>query len=309
MRALMLEEFGRPLRPVEVDEPRPGPGEVLVEIAYASVNPLDVWVCAGQLPAVRAPLVPGVEGSGTVEGQPVVVHGGGLGIVRDGTYRERAAVPETSVIALPQEVDLAQAAALGVAGVTAWRLVHEVARVGPDDRVVVLGASGGVGSLLVQLARALGAEVWGQTSSAAKSDAIQEEGAHGVWVIEGDGLVDARPPIEPTVVFDPLGDGYTALAIRILEIGGRLAIFGTSAGSRAELELRDLYRKGLSVLGYSGLASKPEDLAAALRACIGEVAAGRLRVRIDEVLPLERGEEAHQRLRERRVRGKLLLRP
>jgi NADPH2:quinone reductase len=239
----------------------------------------------------------------------VVLHGGGLGITRDGTYRERAAVPEAAVIALPDQVDLAQAAALGVAGVTAWRLVHEVARVGPNDRVVVLGASGGVGVLLMQLARALGAEVWGQTSTAAKVDAIHEEGAHGVWVVGDDGLADARPPVAPTVVFDPLGDGYTALAIRILEVGGRLAIFGTSAGSRAELELRDLYRKGLSVLGYSGLASGREELAAALRACIDEVAAGRLHVRVDEVLPLERGEEAHQRLRDRKVRGKLLLEP
>jgi NADPH:quinone reductase len=309
MRALVCERFGQPLRLREVEDPRPEPGEVLLEVEYASVNPLDVWVCAGQLPAARTPLIPGVEGSGRVGGRPVVAHGHGLGIRRDGTYAQRAAVPAAACIALPDEVDLAQAAALGVAGVTAWRLVHEVAPLGPDDRVLVLGASGGVGSLLLQLASAAGAEVWGQTSSPAKAAAILEDGAHDVWALEDDGLADARPPLTPTVVFDPLGDGYTALAVRILETGGRLALFGTSAGSRAELELRELYRKGLSLLGYSGLASTPEQLAAALRACIEAVAAGRLRVRIDEVLPLERGEEAHKRIRERRVRGKLLLRP
>ena len=309
MRALVCERFGQPLRLREVGDPSPGPGEVLLEVEYASVNPLDVWVCAGQLPAARMPLIPGVEGSGRVDGRPVVAHGHGLGIRRDGTYAQRAAVPEAGCIALPDGVDLAQAAALGVAGVTAWRLVHEVAPLRPEDRVLVLGASGGVGSLVLQLARAAGAEVWGQTSSPLKASAIREHGAHGVWVLDDDGVPEARPPMTPTVVFDPLGDGYTALAVRILEVGGRLALYGTSAGSRAEIELRDLYRKGVSLLGYSGLASRPEDLAAALRACIDAVADGRLRVPIDEVLPLEHGEEAHQRIRERRVRGKLLLRP
>jgi NADPH:quinone reductase-like Zn-dependent oxidoreductase len=163
--------------------------------------------------------------------------------------------------------------------------------------------------MLVQLAKAAGAEVWGQTSSADKAGAIREEGADDVWVVTDDELADARPAAAPTVVFDPLGGGYTALGIRILENHGRLAIYGTSAGPQAELPLRDLYRKGLSLLGYGGMASSLEDLQAALRSCIAELAAGRLRVRVDEVLPLERGGEAHRRIRERGVRGKLLLQP
>ncbi|MGH9208787.1 MAG: zinc-binding dehydrogenase, partial [Acidimicrobiales bacterium] len=117
---------------------------------------------------------------------------------------------------------------MGVAGVTAWRVVTELAQVNDSDRVLVLGASGGVGSIIVSVARRLGATVWGQTGDAAKQTWVRERGAENVVVIGAGGLREAVRELKPTVVFDPLGNGFTGAATDALEESGRLVIFGTS---------------------------------------------------------------------------------
>lgn len=309
MRAARIHEFGGELRVNEVPEPEPGPGEVLFEVHYAGVNPLDVWMTQGTVAGGTQPLpfVPGGEGSGEVDGRAVLVHGYGLGVRRDGLYRERAAVPQEAVTYLPEGVDLAAAAGMGVAGSTSWRLVHEVVKVTGEDRVLVLGASGGVGSLLIQFAKQVGARVWGQTSSAEKREFIEELGADRAVVAGAESLAESVSELSPTVVFDPLGDGYTAAAISALEPFGRLALFGTSAGPEASLDLRSLYRKGIALLTYSGTVQRPERSKEAREKTLSELAAGRLRVVIDAILPLEQAAEAHRRILQRRVRGKILL--
>jgi NADPH2:quinone reductase len=184
-----------------------------------------------------------------------------------------------------------------------------VGRVGAEDRVLVLGASGGVGCLVLQLARAAGATVWGQTTSPEKVGFVEELGAHRAVVATAEDLAASVAGLRPTVVVDPLGDGFTVAAVEALEPYGRLLLYGVSAGPRAELDLRALYRKSLQVRTYSGTIEPEERNREAAERVLEAAARGDLRVPVDEVLPLERAAEAHDRIRHRRVRGKLLLAP
>src|SRR5207248_8250529 len=121
------------------------------------------------------------------------------------------------------------AATMGIAGLTAWNVVHDLGRETAEDRVLVLGASGGVGTMIVSLAAARGATVWGQTGSKDKAARIAEVGAERVFIAGPDDLGTVLDVSEPTVVFDPLGDGFIQPVIEALAPGGRLVSFGTSA--------------------------------------------------------------------------------
>ena len=196
---------------------------------------------------------------------------------------------------------------MGVAGSTAWRTATEQARVTAEDRVLVLGASGGVGSMLVSLCRALGARVWGQTGNPDKADFITGQGAEEVVTEGAAGLAAAVEPLKPTVVFDALGDGFTAAAIEALAPFGRLVSFGVSAGPVAEVNMQFVYRKGLTVHGYGGLIEPEERMAAGKAAALAALADGRLRVAVSEVLPLARVNDAFAALVDRAVTGKIVL--
>lgn len=311
MRAVQVHEFHGPLRVDQVDEPVAGPDEELVEVEFASVNPLDVWVTKGSFgSATPLPLVPGAEGVGRVDGAAVLVRGQGIGVSRHGLYAERAVVPAKALVPLPGTLDLGQAAGLGVAGLTAWRAVCDIARVEPGDVVVVLGASGGVGSLAVQLASRTGATVIGQTSNEDKAEWVRAQGAErAVVAASGSGLVEALEGTTPTVVLDALGGEFTAAGVQLLAPRGRLVVYGTSSDPTTQFNLRELYRKGAVILTYSGLMDRPEDSQAAFDQLFQAVADGSLSVPVDEVLSLEQAGEAHERVLGRGVRGKLLLQP
>lgn len=307
-RAARLTAHGAPVVVEEVEVPEPGPGEVLVEMVHGGVNPVDRYVALGLVaPETPLPRTLGVEGAGTVDGRRVVLHGHGLASRRDGLWSGYAVVPEAAAVDVPRGVDLLAAAAMGVAGVTAWRAVSELARVTAGDRVLVLGASGGVGSMIVSLARSLGATVWGQTGAEGKAAWVRAHGADHVVVADADGLVRAAAELAPTVVFDPLGGGFTGAAVALLEAHGRLVTFGTSAGTDGTVPLQALYRKGLTVLGYGGLIEPDEVLAQGIAAALRAVEQGRLQVTVDEVLPLDAVNDAFDQLAERRVQGKLVL--
>ena len=313
MLAVRLHAFGGPLRVDEVPESEPGPSEVLFEPAFVGVNPLDLWLTEGTVAGGRQtlPMVPGSEGAGTVDGRPVAVRGLGIGVMRDGLFRERANVPVEAVVNLPDDVSLEQAAAVGVVGSTAWRLVNDVAKVTAADRVLVLGASGGVGSLVVQLARAKGARVLGQTGDAGKVSFVRDLGAEDVVVVtEPAGLTESVRSFEPTVVTDPLAGGYTEAAVAAMAPFGRLALYGASAGAVADsFDLRALYRKAVAIVTYSGTIEPLEVVHEGYLLALEAVRSGEMQVPIDDVLPLDRAQEALERIRDRKVRGKLLLQP
>jgi NADPH2:quinone reductase len=309
MRAARLHSIGGTLQLDELPDPVPGAGEKLVDIAYASVNPLDVWITQGSIGAAaqNLPWTPGTEATGHVDGQPVLVRGGGLGVVRPGLYCSRIAVPDAWLLPVPHDIDLAQVAALPVAGITAWQSLHARAQIGPLDRVLVLGASGGVGALAVQLAKIVGAQVWGQTGSPGKVDGIMANGADTVVVTGADGLEGAVESYQPTVILDSLGGPFTDAAIASIENQGRLVVFGTSNNEHVSINLRRLYRKGVSLLGYAGLVDTPEEQRVALETLLAMMSAASVHVPVGAVLSLAQAAEAHARILGRSVEGKIVL--
>jgi NADPH:quinone reductase len=293
----------------DVPDPVAGPGEVVVDMAYASVNPLDIWVSRGA-PGVAAsnlPWTPGTEGTGYLNGTPVLIRGAGIGVMRQGLYAQRAAVPAETAMELPAGTDLAQTAALGVAGITAWHAVHTKGAITAADRVLVLGASGGVGAMAVQLAAASGATVYGQTGNQTKTAGILANGAEAAIVCRADTMAEALDGFVPTVVLDALGGDYTDAAVSALDNEGRLVTYGTSADEIVTLNMRTLYRKGITLKGYTGLRETVADQTEILRHLLAEIAAGRLRVPIDAVLPLADAAASHSRILAKQVEGKLIL--
>jgi len=307
-RAARLTAHGQPLVVEETDLAEPADGEVVVAMAYAGVNPVDRYGAIGRVaPDGPLPRTLGSEGAGTVGDRLVVVHGGGLGTARDGLWAGSAVVPADLLVDVPAGVDPVVAATVGVAGVTAWRAVTDLGRVTAEDRVLVLGASGGVGSIAVSVARATGAEVWGQTGSDDKAGWLEGLGAERVVVAEAGELADALGDYRPTVVVDPLGAGFTGAAITAMAPHGRLVLFGTSAGPEGEVPLQQLYRKGLTVFGYAGLMEPTERINQGIADVLAALAEGRITVPVDTVLPLDRVNEAFDRITERSLQGKVVL--
>lgn len=299
-RAARLHEHGAPLVVEDVRLAEPQAGEVVVDMAFAGVNPVDRYMALGRVaPDAERPRTLGSEGAGTVGGRPVVVRGR--------VWATKVVAPQSSLIQVPEGVDLATAAAMGVAGVTAWRCVTEIAEVRDDDRALVLGASGGVGSMIVSVVRSLGATVWGQCATDAKRDFVKACGAEEVVVGDAAAISEAIAKFRPSVVFDPLGGAFTGAAVGAMEPRGRLVLFGTSADSSGVVPLQQFYRKSLRMLGYGGLMETEEAIAAGIRAALAAVVTGRLEVVIDSVLPLDRVNDALARLLDRSVSGKLVL--
>ncbi len=309
VRAARLTEHGHPLEVQQVPLADPADDDVVVEMGYAGVNPIDRYHALGTVaPDAPLPRTIGLEGVGTLDGRWVALHGHGLGVVRDGLWADGAVVPRAAVVPVPDGVEPAAAAAMGVAGVTAFRTVTELAAVTAEDRVLVLGASGGVGTMIVSLCEARGATVWGQTAHQGKAAVLERQGATRVVICDDPGeLPGALGELRPTVVFDPLGGGYTGAAVEALEPHGRVVIFGTSADAEGRLPLRSLYRKGISILAYGGIIEPEDAVARGIRASLEALRDGSLRVPIDALVPLEDVNDALERLVHRAVSGKLVL--
>jgi NADPH:quinone reductase len=309
VKAARLLDLGRPLVAQTVGLSPPGDDEVRVQLRYGGVNPIDRYLAQG-LVGAQGPLprTLGGEASGNLDdGTAVLVAGEGLGSTRDGVWASAAVVPMAAVYRLPERVRLREAAAMGIAGLTAWQAVHELAAVQAHDRVLVLGASGGVGSIIVSLAAAAGATVWGQTGSREKAALIEQQGGARALIGGAQELPSALAELEPTAVFDPLGGDFVGVAVEALVPRGRLVSFGTSAGAKVSFDMQALYRKMLTVFGYGGMQLGTEERRRGLAAALEALGDGRLRVPVGEVLALEDVGEAFSRLEQRRVQGKLLL--
>ncbi len=308
VRAARLQEHGRPLVVSGVELPEPADDEVRVDLRFGGVNPIDRYTAEGRVsPDAPLPRTLGGEAAGEVDGRQVIVAGEGLGGARDGVWAQAAVVPRGAITDLPGGVGLREAAAMGVAGVTAVQCVRRLAQVTSKDRVVVVGASGGVGSMIVSLARAAGATVWGQTGAAEKADGIVASGADRVLVGGPEEIASDVAALEPTAAFDPLGDGFVAPLVEGMAPRGRLVSFGVSAGAEVTFNMQLLYRKSISLLGYGGMQLTSEERRAGLAAALQALRDGDLKVGIDDVLPLDQVNEAFARLVDRRVQGKLLL--
>lgn len=306
--AARLRSHDQPLSVEPVALEAPGQDEVRVWLGYAGINPIDGYVARGRVAADGPlPRTLGAEAVGEVDGVLVLIAGGGLGSSRDGVWAQAANVPRDAVHDLPPGVAPRDAAGMGIAGLTAWQVVHELAEVAKSDRVLVLGAAGGVGSMIVSLASAAGATVWGQTGSQHKAALIERQGAERAVVADATELGEILGELQPTVVFDPLGGAFVALVVEGLQARGRYVSFGTSAGAEVTFNLQSLYRKSLKLLGYGGMQLSAEERRRGLREALAALADGRLKVALDETYPLERVGEALAHLDGRRAQGKVLL--
>ncbi|MDA0564239.1 zinc-binding alcohol dehydrogenase family protein [Streptomonospora sp. S1-112] len=298
-RALRVEEVAR--RP-------PAAGEAAVDMVYAAVNPLDTYVLAGQVAGdAPVPRTLGVEGVGRCGGDLFAVHGAGVGLVRDGVWSTRAVVPRAALVPVPEGVDPAQAACAAVCGRTAVRVVRDLARVGADDRVLVLGAAGGVGTAAVSLAVSAGAAVWGQTGVPEKAGAITALGADPVVARTPAELLAAAADLGATVVLDPLGGDFTAAAARLLAPYGTLALYGASFAPETRLDVRSFYRGNLRLIGYGGVLESQDDVRTGIRAALRALADGTMRLRVGELTPLAGLPEALAPDRRRAVPGKTVV--
>jgi NADPH:quinone reductase len=313
MKAIQIEEFGGPevLSHVEVPDPTPGEGEVLVEVARSGINFADTHATRNDYLAEQAlPLVPGAEISGrTPDGRRVAA------ILASGAYAQKAVVPEAMLIPVPDEVSDDQAAALLLQGLTAIGLVRNCARLQEGETVVIEAAAGGTGSLSVQIAKAAGAKVIGLASSEEKRELVERLGADATVDSRSDDLGakirEANDGKRVDAVLHMSGGRAFDEELGILAPLGRMVVFGIASREQREVSTAALLRGSKAVIGFwlVHLLARQDLVAPMIGELLGAVAAGELEVTVGDVSPLTEAARAHEDLIARRTSGKLLLDP
>jgi NADPH2:quinone reductase len=322
MKAILMQGFGGPevMRLVEVADPTPGPGQLLVRVEAAGVNYIDVYHRTGLYPNTL-PLTPGLEGAGVVlgVGPDVTGHRTGERVAWTstlGSYAERLLVPARQAVEVPDALETRQAAALMLQGMTAQYLSSATYPLKPGDTCLVHAAAGGVGLLLVQMAKARGARVFGTVSTEDKAARTREAGADEVILYSREDFLSAvRRATDGRgvhVVYDSVGRATYEKSLDCLRPLGMLVLFGQSSGPVPPIDPLVLSQKGSLFLTRPKLFDYVSDRAS-LEARAGEVmsavASGRLRVRIDRTYPLAAAAEAHRALESRSTTGKILILP
>ncbi|MEU6130722.1 zinc-binding dehydrogenase [Saccharopolyspora sp. NPDC047091] len=317
-RAVTIPEFGGPdvLRHAEVEPPRPGPGEIALDVECSGVNYAEVLFRQG-LVDVPLPYVPGIEAAGRVRelgpgvtGVEVGQRVAALTMTHGGGYGEVAVTDANLVVPVPENLSTAEAAVIPSNTTTALLVLDAVARLREGESVLVHAAAGGVGTQLGQVARLLGAgRVVGTVGSAAKIEVARRSGYHEVLVRED--FLRTAPRDEFDVVVDPVGGAVRRPGLDALRMGGRLIAMGNvSGGADVAFDANELWFSGKGVLGFNlgGLsASRPQEVGPALRRAVAEVAAGRIRVELTGEFPAAQAAQAHRELESGASTGKFVL--
>jgi NADPH:quinone reductase len=313
VKAIQLEDFGGAdsLRYVDVPDPEPGDGEVVIDVTRVGVNFADTHVTRNDYLAKRElPLIPGGEVAGTTpDGRRVAA------MLMNGGYAQKVAVHEAALVPVPDEVSDDQAAGLLLQGLTAHALIHRCARLEPGETVVVEAAAGGTGSLAVQLAKRHGARVIGLASSPEKRALVERLGA--VATVDsradelGQAILEANGGSQVEAVFQMSGGEAFEQQLRILAPFGRMVAFGIASREENTVKTGHLMRNSRSVIGFwlVHLFRDREGTARAIGELLEAVASGDLEVVIGGVHPLSKARTAHEELAARRTEGKLLLDP
>lgn len=322
MKAIRVHEVGGPdvLRLDDVPIPTPGPGDVVIKVDAAGVNFLDIYHRTGLYP-MPLPLIIGSEAAGTVSALGADVRDLKVGdpvayASHLGSYAQYALVPAWKAVPLPKGISTQTAAAVMLQGITAHYLTHNTYPVKRDTTVLVHAAAGGVGLLLVQIAKHLGATVFGTVSTAAKEALAKQMGADEIIRYRD---VDFEARVKELteekgvdVVYDSVGQETFAKSLNCLRPRGMLVLFGQASGPVAPVDPLTLLNKGSlfltrpSLRHYLATRGEVRERAAAV---FELVRAGKLQVRIDRTLPLAEAAEAHRQLESRNVIGKVLLIP
>jgi NADPH2:quinone reductase len=320
MKAMRVHEFGGPevLRLEEVATPKPGRGEVLVRIHAAGVNPVETYIRAGKYARLpELPYTPGNDGAGVVEqvGADVSEFKPGdrvyTGASLSGTYAEFALCKKEQVHPLPANVSFAQGAAIGTPYATAYRGLFQRADAKPGETVLVHGASGGVGTAAVQLARANGLHVLGTAGSDEGRKLAREQGAHEVF--------DHRAPDHFEQIMKSTGGRGVDVIVELLanvNLGKDLTILAKSGrvviiGSRGPVEInpRDTMQRDADVRGMILPNTPPAELASIHAALVAGLENGTLRPVIGKEFPLAETAQAHRAVMEPDAMGKIVLLP
>lgn len=312
MRAIQIARFGEPdvLVPTDMPEPVAGPGEVLVQAAFADVILLDTVLRAGagqEYFPVRPPYVPGGAVAGTVieaEDQSLVGRMVGGRTKNFAGYAEKAVLDAAMIAEVPAGLELRDAASLLHDGVTAYSLMRKIP-FRDGETVLITAAAGGLGILFVQLAKAAGAQVIGAARGEAKLEMVRKWGADLAVDYSRAGWTDAVG--RPDLVLDGAGGAYGQAAFEAVADGGRFVGYGTAAGSFTLPDPAEAQRRGLDVSGIQDAQVTPEESGQLTRQMFAAAAAGRFAPVIDRVYPLEKASEAHTALEQRTNVGKVLL--
>ncbi|HZP32027.1 MAG TPA: quinone oxidoreductase [Candidatus Acidoferrales bacterium] len=320
MKAIRVEQIGGPevlqledIAPIE----EPGPGQAVVRVVAAGVNFMDVGQRRGTYPR-EVPFTPGVEGAGVVESV-----GEGVTNVKPsdrvaftgipGAYGEAVVADASRLIPLPDEFTFEQGAAFPLQGMTAHYLIHEFRKLKPGDFVLIHAAAGGMGGLLVQWAKHLGATVIGTTSTEEKARTAREAGAEHVIVYTDEDFVAETKRITKghgaDLIIDGVGKGTFKGDLEAVALRGHIVIFGAASGPADPISPNALMPRSITLSG-GGLANfirTREELMRRANDVIAGIRAGWLKLNIGAVLPIEQAIEAHQMLESRQTQGKLIL--
>ncbi|MEU7636983.1 MULTISPECIES: NAD(P)H-quinone oxidoreductase [unclassified Streptomyces] len=323
MRAITIPEPGGPEALVwaEVPDPQPAEGEVLIEVAASAVNRADLLQRQGFYdPPPGASPYPGLECSGRIAAIGPGVHGWAVGdevcaLLSGGGYAEKVAVPAGQVLPLPPGVDLVTAAALPEVACTVWSNVFMIAHLRPGETLLVHGGASGIGTMAIQLAKAVGARVAVTAGGPEKLARCAELGADIlIDYREQDFVQEIRKATDgkgADVILDIIGAKYLQRNVKALAIAGRLAIIGLQGGVKAELNLAALISKRAAITG-TGLRARPVSEKSAIVAAVREhvwplIGNGQVRPIIDRALPMAEAAEAHRILDSGSHVGKVVL--
>ncbi|MFF5582885.1 NAD(P)H-quinone oxidoreductase [Streptomyces hygroscopicus] len=323
MHAITIPEPGGPEALVwaEVPDPVPGEGEVLVDVAAGGVNRADVLQRQGFYPPPSgAPSYPGLECSGRISALGPGVTGWAVGdevcaLLAGGGYAEKVAVPSGQLLPVPEGVDLVTAAALPEVTATVWSNVFMISHLRPGETLLVHGGSSGIGTMAIQLAKAVGARVAVTAGGPKKLASCRELGADILIDYREQDFVEeircATDGAGADVILDIVGAKYLARNVDTLAVNGRLAIIGMQGGAKAELNLGTLLSKSAAVTA-TGLRSRSLAQKAAIIAAVREhvwplIGSGRVRPIVYRTVPMRESGEAHRLMESSEHVGKILL--
>ena len=322
MKAIQVSQTGGPeaLVPVDVPTPKPKPNEALVQIKAAGVNFIDVYFREGRYPT-PVPFIDGQEGAGVVTevGSEVTLVQPGDRVAYTGSlgsYAEYAAVPAQRLVKIPDALSFEDAAAAMLQGMTAHYLTHSTYKLQAGETALVHAAAGGVGLLLVQMAKQFGARVIGTAGTKEKAQLARDAGADECIIYtESDFETETKRLTDGKgvhVVYDGVGKATFDKDLNVLLPRGYLVLFGGSSGAVPPFDLIKLSQKGSLYITRPTLVNYTmtrEELEWRANDVLGWIAEGKLKLRIHKAYPLADAAQAHRDLEGRKTTGKLLLIP
>jgi NADPH2:quinone reductase len=328
MKAVVIRSFGsvEDLKVEEIDDPRPGPGQVVIDVQATAANFVDLLVISGKYQFLpERPFVPGKLPTGVVAALGEGVSGLQVGdrvltLAEHGGYAQKAVVEASQCFPLPESLSFVDAAGMALAYDTAWFALCERGRAAEGETVLVLGATGGVGLAAIQLAKAYGLNVIAAVSDMSKADLVMQAGAHACVDLSRQNLRDSlREQVYALtdgkgadIVLDPLGDVYFDAALRAVAWCGRLVVIGFAAGNIPTVKVNYLLLKNIEVSGIQ-VSDYRKRTPKKMAHCMAEIfrlhAEGKLMPSPSTTYPLESAREALIGLRDRKVSGRQILLP